>query len=375
MLHLYRYTLCSANTNNSPKILMKNYIVLLFAFLGYSFQSSAQEGIPVYFDYLADNYYLVYPSMAGISEGGKIRATIREQWFNVEEAPNLQTLNANFRIGDSNSGVGAIVFNDANGYHSLIGVKLTYAYHLKIGGDDRYLNQLSFGLSPTYLESSLDESDFRSVIDDPAIVGTRISDGYFNFDLGLSYNKMNFYAHVAVLNLLGSERELYRVNRADALNLPVVNNTRKFLVSAGYIFGRNEWQIEPSALFQLSQFGYQSQMDLTAGNPVQVNAQKTIDLNGKVYRDVNFGRIWAGVSYRRSFDGADFITDSSFGQQIQQAITPIIGANISNFLVSYNYTYQIGDISFGSGGYHQITLGYDFGQTERKYDCYCPAAQ
>jgi len=42
-------------------------------------ETSAQEGIPVYFDYLADNYYLVYPSMAGIGEGGKIRGTFRKQ--------------------------------------------------------------------------------------------------------------------------------------------------------------------------------------------------------------------------------------------------------------------------------------------------------
>jgi hypothetical protein len=34
----------------------------------------------------------------------------------------------------------------------------------------------------------------------------------------------------------------------------------------------------------------------------------------------------------------------------------------------------MGDIRFDNGGFHQITLGYDFGQAERKYDCYCPAA-
>jgi len=350
---------------------MKNCVLLLFAFLAFCFQSSAQEGIPVYFDYLADNYYLVYPSMAGISEGGKIRVTARKQWFNVDDAPNLQTVNANFRLGDSNSGVGAIIFNDANGYHALTGIKLTYAHHLKIGGDDRYLNQLSFGLSPTYLESSLDESEFRSVINDPAVVGTKISDGYFNVDVGLSYNKMEFYAHLAVLNILGSERDLYRFGRNDPDNLPLIDNARKYLVSAGYLFGKKEWQIEPSFLFQISEFRFQNDL----GGIDIMNSEKTIDINTKVYKDVDFGRIWGGVSYRRSFDGAQFQTGDSFGQQNLQLVTPIVGANINRFLVSYNYSYQIGDIRFDNGGFHQITLGYDFGQTERKYDCYCPAAQ
>src|SRR5690606_34205550 len=113
---------------------MKSKLLIIISFLAIGLRSSAQEGIPIYFDYLADNYYLVYPSMAGISHGTKIRGTIRKQWFNVEEAPNLQTLNFNSRIGEKN-GIGAIVFNDANGYHSQTGVKLTYAHHLQFSPD------------------------------------------------------------------------------------------------------------------------------------------------------------------------------------------------------------------------------------------------
>jgi type IX secretion system PorP/SprF family membrane protein len=330
---------------------MKLRLLLLCFFLAFGFKSFAQEGIPVYFDYLSDNYYLVYPSMAGIGEGGKIRGTIRQQWFSVDEAPNLQTLNAHFRLGDSNSGVGAIFFNDANGYHSQTGLKLTYAHHLKLGGDIRYLNQLSFGLSGGLIQSSLDETEFRSVIPDPIITGTKNSVSYFNMDLGMSYSLMEFYAHFSVLNVLGSGRDLYTAIEFD--------NLRRYLISAGYVFGRNEWQYEPSVLFQLTEF----------------TEERTVDINAKVYKDVSFGRIWGGLSYRRSFDGAQFQTDGSFGEQRLQLITPIIGANINNFMVSYNYSYQMGDIRFDNGGFHQITVGYDFGQSERRYDCYCPAAQ
>ncbi|WP_299431484.1 type IX secretion system membrane protein PorP/SprF [uncultured Maribacter sp.] len=331
---------------------MKNRILFLFSFFVLSFNSYSQEGIPVYFDYLSDNYYLVFPSMAGIGEGGKVRGTIRKQWFNVDEAPSLQTLNAHFRVADSDSGIGAIFYNDANGYHSQTGFKATYAHHLRMGGGDvRSLNQLSFGLSAGYLQSNLDESEFRSVIPDPIVNGTNNSVGYFNVDFGMSYNYRDFYAHAAVLNALGSGRDLYTAIEID--------NLKRYLISAGHIFGRNEWQVEPSVLFQLTDF----------------TKEKTLDINGKVYRDVDFGRLWAGISYRRSFDGAQFQSNGTFGEQRLQLITPIIGANINNFLVSYNYSYQMGDIRFDNGGFHQITVGYDFGQSERKYDCYCPAAQ
>ncbi len=52
---------------------MKLRLVLMFTLIAFGFKSMAQEGVPVYFDYLSDNYYLVHPSMAGIGEGGKIR--------------------------------------------------------------------------------------------------------------------------------------------------------------------------------------------------------------------------------------------------------------------------------------------------------------
>lgn len=310
----------------------------------------AQEGIPIYFDYLSDNYYLVHPSMAGIGEGGKIRLTARKQWFSVDEAPNLQTINGHFRLGDGPSGVGAIIFNDANGYHSQTGLKLTYAHHLRFSRDVRNLNQLSFGLSIGTILSSLDETEFRSVIPDPVVTGIKNTVAYFNMDLGMSYNFMEFYAHATVLNLLGSGRDLYTAIEFD--------NLRRYLLSAGYVFGRNEWQVEPSILFQLTDF----------------TKEKTVDINAKVYRDVSFGKVWGGLSYRRSFDGAQFQTNGTFGEQRLQLFTPIIGVNVNKFMFSYNYSYQSGDIRLDNGGFHQITLGYDFGQvTQDKYDCNCPA--
>ena len=335
---------------------MKKIYFSLLLILVFTIKSWAQEGIPVYFDYLADNYYLVYPSMAGSGEGGKVRLTARKQWFSVDEAPNMQTLNAHFRAGEK-SGIGAIIFNDANGYHSQTGVKLTYAHHLRFGEDIRSLNQLSFGLSGTMLQSSLDETEFRSVTPDPSIVGSKISASYFNVDLGMSYNFLEFYAHAAILNMMSSKRSLYYKDRTDNPNQLEVDNLRRYLFSVGYVFGRGDWQLEPSILFQMTEF----------------TQEKAMDFNAKVYRDVDFGKVWGGISYRRSFDGAQYATNNSFGEQRLQLITPIVGVNYKNFMVSYNYSYQMGDIRFDNGGFHQITIGYDFLQSEKRYDCNCPA--
>ncbi|MCM5661853.1 PorP/SprF family type IX secretion system membrane protein [Galbibacter mesophilus] len=308
----------------------------------------AQEGVPVYFDYLSDNYYLIHPSMAGASKGGKIRLTARKQWFDVERAPALQTLNANVRVGEK-SGVGAILFNDRNGYHSQTGMKLTYAHHLTLSEYRDGVNQLSFGINVGFLQSRLDESDFVSIIPDPIITGTSNNVNYFNVDAGMSYHFLEFYTHFTVKNILGSGRDLYSAEEID--------NLRRYLVSAGYVFGKNLWQVEPSFLLQFSEYTEES----------------SIDLNAKVYREFEFGTLWGGLSYRRSFDGAQYEIGGGTTSQKLQLVTPFVGINLKRFMFSYNYSYQQGDIRFDEGGFHQITIGYDFLQPEKRYNCKCPA--
>ena len=79
--------------------------------------SNSQEGLPIYSDYLSDNYYLLHPSMAGAANCAKLRLTGRQQWLGQKDAPSLQTLSFNGSLGEK-SGGGIVVFNDKNGYHS-----------------------------------------------------------------------------------------------------------------------------------------------------------------------------------------------------------------------------------------------------------------
>ena len=56
------------------KIYYRN-LIFLFTFLFYNSVQS-QEGLPIYTDYLTENYYLLHPSMAGVNlEGIKLRMT------------------------------------------------------------------------------------------------------------------------------------------------------------------------------------------------------------------------------------------------------------------------------------------------------------
>lgn len=318
-------------------IKFKFVLVLLFI-SSYTF---SQEGVAVYSDYLSDNYYLIHPSMAGAANCTKLRLTARKQWFGQNDAPELQTLSFNGKITDK-AGAGIILFNDKNGYHSQRGIKLTYAYHLMFSRDEVDLNQLSFGISAGLIQSQLDETSFKGF--DPAIYGTVIQkDSYPNFDIGASYNYLDFYAHATIKNLLETRRDIYSEFESD--------NLRKFLLSAGYVFGNSDGILwEPSFLLQYT--------DKTK--------EKSFDLNLKAYKSMDFGTVWGGLSYRRSIDA---LNSSSH----LQYITPIVGVNYKSFMFAYTYSHLTGAVKFDNGGYHQITLGLNLFCKREKYECKCPA--
>lgn len=328
-----------------PKI---KFLIALFIISQFSY---SQEGIAVYSDYLSDNYYLIHPSMAGAANCAKLRLTSRKQWFDQEDAPSLQTVSFNGRLSEK-SGAGVILFNDKNGYHSQSGMKLTYAHHLMFSRDNIDLNQLSFGISTAFIQSKLDETEFLQSGDyDPIINGTIVQkSAYFNLDIGASYNFLDFYIHGTIKNAVETRRDIYTEYESD--------NLRKFLLSSGYIFG-DKYKIvwEPSVLFQY----------------VDKTKEKSIDLNMKAYKSFDFGKLWAALSYRRSFDGAEYLSGSGVSSQKLQYITPILGVNYGKYMFAYTYSYLSGPVNFATGGFHQITLGIDLFCSREKYECFCPA--
>lgn len=315
-----------------------SWIVVLFL----SLKVEAQEIIPVYSDYLTDNLFLLHPSLAGAAGRGEIRLTARQQWFDVENAPGLQTFTINGRIGE-NEGLGAIVFNDQNGNFSRTGAYASYAYHLRIFGKDSELHRLSFGMSAGVVQHSLDQSQFS--LPDPILGNGTNAAAYANMDIGMSYFKGEFYTHFSARNVLPVNRELL-----DSENISV--NQRKYHLTSGYIFSPSyDWYLEPSAMLQLS----------------EATLEKMLDLNIKAYRDFEFGQLWIGLSYRQGFGKS-----TGSGQNLTY-VTPFGGIEFKNFVFGYTYSRQFNEIVLSGSGYHQITLGYNFGATSKSSHCWCPA--
>jgi len=324
-------------------------LTALTSLLGFS-----QEGMPVYSDYLTDNYYLIHPSMAGVANCAKVRLTGRQQWFGVDDAPSLQTLSAHSRIGDGPSAIGGIVYNDENGFHSNTGAYITYAHHLLLSRNEVDLNMISFGLSAGFIQYKLDETSFLAPGDfDQLIAGIEQSATNFNIDVGMSYHFLDFYAHFTAKNILNNDGINFNEQGFS------FNNLRTYLLSAGYVFQKygSDWSFEPSLMYMYR----------------DATQESSIDVNAKVYREVDFGKVWGGLSYRRSLDGAQFLEGNAVSSQKLQYFTPFIGVDYEQFTFAYTYSYQANTINFNTGGFHQITLGYKFNCRREKYECNCPA--
>jgi len=329
---------------------LKKYYIILALFC--SQFVVAQEGVPVFLDYLQDNLYLIHPSMAGASKTAKLRGTARSQWAGVEGSPALQTVSLNGRVGEK-VGVGGILFNDRNGAFSQQGVYATFSYHLLLSRNYVDLNQLSFGLSLGILQGKLDETNFDLTDFDPVIAGVEQSESYANVDFGMSYNFLDFFAHFTVKNILPSNRDTF----SEAFE---PNNQRRYIVSMGYVISPNfsDWSFEPSALFQAT----------------ERTGEANVDINAKAYYKLEWGRLWGGLSYRRSLDGTEFTPDGeAVNIQKTQFVSPFVGGSYDRFLFGYTFSSQTNDVVLTNGGFHQITLGYNLGENKDPYDCNCPA--
>ena len=199
-------------------IFKNSFVIVLCIISGYVLK--AQEAFPIYSDYLSDNVYLVHPAAAGIGNCGKIRFTYRQQWMGVEDAPSLQSLSFHTRITEKMA-VGAIAFNDENGFHAQQGFLATYAYHINFG-NEAALNQLSFGLSFMYSQNSVNQSSFG--VPDPVISQGIESSSYYNADFSLGYHYMDSFAYFTIKNLLLTPRDLINNNFES-------DNLRRYLLS------------------------------------------------------------------------------------------------------------------------------------------------
>ncbi|ETN94079.1 type IX secretion system membrane protein, PorP/SprF family [Zhouia amylolytica] len=295
-------------------------------------QTNAQElTLPPYTQYLADNPFILSPTFAGIGDHIRTRLNGVTQWVGVKDAPDTQSLAIDMRVGNR-SGLGAILFNDRNGYTHTRGARVSFAHHLTFDAFDNHY--MSFGLSYNYNQFRIDTESFDP--NDPSVNDRRTNN--HNFDVGFLYRLQDFYFSLNASNLLNKDLDLFAINEPNSL--------RNYYIYTGYKWRAtrtSNFEIEPSVFFQLYESDQRSNTDMNV-------RFRQYDLENSY---------WAAISYR-------FLNDQFFDPL---NITPMVGFNIKNFFFAYGYQVTLNELIGYNSGTHMITIGFDFFQGMSECPC------
>ena len=309
---------------------------LLYFALAQTYISFGQPQLPIYSDYLTDNYFLVHPATAGAQlEGIKVRMTHRSQWQGVPNAPSLQTINAHGRIG-LKSGLGTVFYSDRNGFQNQVGASVTYAHHINLIVGNRDIHQLSFGLSAGVLNNTHDQTQFAPDLGDPLVEGSQVKSSGLHMDLGLTYTRYQFYTHFTVRNLIFKGQ-----NISDDIRL---DKAKKIIVNTGHFFELSDnAALEPSVMIQLVDYA-----DLPS-----------FDMNMKSHHSLNNLNLSFGASYQFGTQpNANLFAGENLNQNHKQ-LTLLTGIQFRGFSFYYTYTQSFEDIQIAPFNGHQFTLGFD----------------
>jgi type IX secretion system PorP/SprF family membrane protein len=288
------------------------YIIVLLA----SFKASAQQDAQ--FSHYIFNQLFVNPATAGSENVTRFQAIYRTQYLGYQStfddggAPVTQVISANIPLKMIKSGVGITFVNDKIGASIQRDMKLSYAYHLPVGG-----SQLALGVSGGFFTRGLDYGRLRARDEnDPLLATGSINQSAFDlgagaylynpgYSIGLSMNHLNEPTFG-----LGTKTATNTLKRSAYL-------TGTMLLGISYLIDLSPMLIIKSDLSTFS---------------AEAGAMATYD-----------SRYWLGASYRTG-----------------DAVSALLGANLMNgsLRVGYAIDIVVGGANAKSATSHEILLSY-----------------
>ncbi|MBF8150650.1 type IX secretion system membrane protein PorP/SprF [Winogradskyella sp. F6397] len=314
-------------------------ITLYILFLVFAQGYGQELNLPVFTQYLADNDFVISPTYAGIGDNLKIRANGLTQWVGIKNAPDNQSVYADFRISNR-TGIGISAYNDKNGNTRQKGVKFSFAHHLTL--DYKTKQFLSFGLSYNINSFRIDIENFNTTYDipilDPSITDDR-SQSNNNFDAGILYRWKAFYLSFNANNILNKDID-------DHLGIEP-SKLLNYQLYTGLVIKSNnnkDVEFEPSLFVQMFDSDNRSSTDINF-------KYRKFNRKGDYY--------FVGGSYR-------FLNDQFFKPL---NVGPIGGITFNQFFFAYSYQLTINDLSGFNSGTHMVTIGLDFLQGASNCAC------
>jgi type IX secretion system PorP/SprF family membrane protein len=315
-------------------------IGMIILVLGLIVAEGWSQQVPPYSQYML-NGFLLNPAIAGSEGYSALNLTAREQWVGFKDGPATYALSFQTRIlksshiSRSNSvrrgrksnsrngkvGVGGYIFNHRNGAVDRLGIKGSYAYHIRFSH-----SQLSFGLSLVGYQMKLDDDKITFKDEDDELwAGAHKSVFIPDADAGVYYTSRDFWAGFSVDQLFESALKF-----GDA-------GYDKFVMERNYyLMGGLDMQVNRQTLFSPSFLVKYAE-----------NGIMQADINAKLYFNQQF---WTGLTYR---------TGSS--------LIVMAGVSVDRLIFGYAFGMGLNSIMVHSFGTHEFTVVVKLGNNAQRF--------
>ena len=281
------------------------------------------QQLPITTQYLVNPYALT-PTLAGSTDYSEVFLNYRNDWTKIDGGPRTFSANGHGNVYQNKMWVGGELMTDKTDILSVFKANLSWTYKLQVENNQF----LYFGVWTTFYQASVNTGNGIGIDpNDPIIQGnSKLNSSALNAGFGINYNWNNFNIGFSMPTIFGNNDE-YELNAVFKYK-----TQRQFQIHSSYMFELNEkWSLQTIGVYRK-----------TGNQPA------TIELSAmSIYQ----GRFWGGMLYRNG-----------------GVLALNIGAHIYNGF-TFNYAYEIGmgGINSGSGGSHDITIGYRFKFIETNY--------
>lgn len=293
----------------------RNYTIILgTCLLGFLLQTLPLQSqqLPVSTHYTFNRYSLD-PAFAGAYDDAAVYLNYRRDWGNISGSPKTFRLNGYGKVHDKMF-LGGEIMADNTDIFNRVKVGLNYTYRLQMANDQF----LSFAMGGNFYQSVIRLDQVNADHDDPLLKDLdRITGSNFNANFGLVYNWNHFHLGLG-LPVLFRSKDAYNKGADDKFTFD-----RAFLMHISNRFTLDElWQLQLFGVFQKTN-----------------NLPAVIDISATAFYDDTYH---FGLMYRNN----------------NALVLGLGGELIDGFVIGYSYEMGFGGVYNGSGGAHEITVGY-----------------
>jgi len=300
---------------------LQKYIIIIIFLFGVTGIYAQQ--FPLTTQYLT-NPYALSPTLAGSTGYSEAFLNYRNDWTKIDGSPRTLRANGYGNVYKQKMWVGGELMSDKTDILSVFKANISYTYKLHVENNQF----LYFGVWTTFYQASVNTGNGIGIApNDPVLQDVdKLNSSAFNAGIGITYNWGNLNIGFSIPSMFGLNDE-YETNSSFKYHVQ-----RQYQFYASYLFELNdEWQLQSYGVFEK-----------TANEPINIELSVMA---------IYLKRFWSGMLYRNG-----------------GALAINIGGHIYNgFIFNYSYEIGMGNINKGSGGSHEITIGYRFNFSGNDY--------